>query len=143
MQTRCPDSIIISLSQLALQLDGKQLTVVVMKNVLANVRGLKLHELYDLKGSQDHRRTKGGKNTFNAGENVNVKLETRKDMDLERPLSVGPRGKLILNMQIGEDVQWLNSEGLMDYSLLVGIHNCSGLSCPDCKDRRANEVSNY
>lgn len=122
------------------KLDGKSMSVVIMKNVHGNISDLTIDELYDLKGSHDHRRTKGSKNKFNAVESVSLKVETQKDMDLERPLIIGPRGKLILNMQIGEDVQFLNSEGLMDYSLLVGIHNCPGESCPECKDRRKTEV---
>ena len=62
-------------------------------------------------------------------------------MDLERPLAVGARAKMILNMEITQDLLFLNEQGLMDYSLLVGIHNCPGEACPQCKDRRSTEVS--
>ena len=60
-------------------------------------------------------------------------------MDLHRPLEVGERVKLILNMQITEDVAFLNANKLMDYSLLVGIHNCCD-TCEHCVERRPLEV---
>lgn len=100
------------------------------------------HCRYDLKGSNVSRRTHTRKNTITERVSASLvaKLVTQKDMDLSRPLSVGERGKLILNMQITNDISFLNENKLMDYSLLVGIHNCS-TNCEQCtQERRLNEV---
>eukprot|EP00041_Stephanoeca_diplocostata_P023534 m.579983 g.579983 ORF g.579983 m.579983 type:complete len:189 (+) comp22319_c0_seq10:82-648(+) len=109
-----------------------------MQNVLSKSHQIPIHELYDLKGSNVNRRTMNKKNTL-AMDNASDKLVTRKDMDLHRPLEVGERVKLILNLQITEDVAFLNANKLMDYSLLVGIHNCCD-TCEHCLARRPLEV---
>lgn len=100
------------------------------------------HLRYDLKGSNVSRRTHTRKNTISERASASAvgKLVTQKDMDLSRPLVVGERAKMILNMQITNDISFLNENKLMDYSLLVGIHNCS-MMCEQCTpERRKNEV---
>ena len=57
-----------------------------------------------------------------------------KDMDLTRPIKVGERCKAALVAQLAADVLFLNGQSIIDYSLLVGIHNCDeNRSC--CKRR--------
>eukprot|EP00038_Savillea_parva_P031526 m.87549 g.87549 ORF g.87549 m.87549 type:complete len:1398 (+) comp9705_c0_seq1:260-4453(+) len=114
-----------------------KLVFVVMENIMGKTGALPIHEMYDLKGSNVARRTMTQKNTIVArGSSNNVtKVVIQKDMDLSRPLTVGDRAKMILNMQITNDISFLNENRLMDYSLLVGIHNCSH-TCPDCTSQR-------
>eukprot|EP00040_Diaphanoeca_grandis_P028586 m.165841 g.165841 ORF g.165841 m.165841 type:complete len:1002 (+) comp31400_c0_seq4:183-3188(+) len=124
------------------KIENRTISVIIMDNVLAKAGKLDIHELYDLKGSFIARRTMSSRNKVSATTEPqpNAKLVTQKDMDLVRPLIVGGRGKIILNMQMTEDVTFLNAQGLMDYSLLVGIHNCQP-SCTECDGRRVQELS--
>eukprot|EP00051_Salpingoeca_urceolata_P013950 m.176745 g.176745 ORF g.176745 m.176745 type:complete len:743 (+) comp17952_c1_seq1:173-2401(+) len=109
---------------------------VIMDNILSKAGDLEIHEVYDLKGSYVDRRSITKKKASNI--DPNEYRGTRKDMDLRRPLSVGERGKAILQAQMASDVTFLNSLNLMDYSLLAGIHNClPDQSC--CTERLTEE----
>lgn len=104
---------------------------VVMENVFGKAN-LRLHEFYDLKGSHVARQA------IKKGMDASKFQGTRKDMDLKRPLGVGTQFKAAVVAQMVSDVTFLNSVNVMDYSLLVGIHNCE----PDgscCVERKPTE----
>eukprot|EP00040_Diaphanoeca_grandis_P034455 m.213684 g.213684 ORF g.213684 m.213684 type:complete len:1041 (+) comp33157_c0_seq1:465-3587(+) len=107
---------------------------IVMKNVLFTNRNIKIHALYDLKGSYVDRRAVTKK-----GQGFSKQFRgTLKDMDLRRPLRVGD-ARTSLVQQLTADVQFLSSLQIMDYSLLVGIHDCSD-TC-ECESHFANPVA--
>eukprot|EP01102_Stenamoeba_stenopodia_P017336 TRINITY_DN6194_c1_g1_i7.p1 TRINITY_DN6194_c1_g1~~TRINITY_DN6194_c1_g1_i7.p1 ORF type:complete len:803 (-),score=175.70 TRINITY_DN6194_c1_g1_i7:84-2492(-) len=80
---------------------------VVMNNAF-NTR-LPIHEFYDLKGSTIGRTNPTGKGIL-------------KDLDLKKPIRLGPAGRQQLLTQIDKDVKLLESLEVIDYSLIVGIH---------------------
>ena len=102
--------------------EQKYISVVVMENVVYSSEGLKMHRRYDLKGSWVGRRSLKG--------NVNLDRYkgVLKDLDLgEEKILIGPELKEQLMEQLKKDVQFLTSCHIMDYSLLLGIHQ-HGLS---------------
>eukprot|EP01111_Echinosteliopsis_oligospora_P017754 TRINITY_DN7812_c0_g2_i2.p1 TRINITY_DN7812_c0_g2~~TRINITY_DN7812_c0_g2_i2.p1 ORF type:complete len:313 (+),score=64.89 TRINITY_DN7812_c0_g2_i2:453-1391(+) len=97
-------------------LKGRQVRFVVMGNVFATRR--KLHERYDLKGSTFGRRVSPAELQK---ENI-----TFKDLDFRERrghlfLGAAARGPLI--EQLRRDATFLAKLGVMDYSLLVGVHH--------------------
>ena len=91
---------------------------VVMSNIFSAAEAYRINQVYDLKGSTVQRRVlKRGEEADNAG--------TLKDLDLRRHIHIGPDAKAALELQLHHDVAFLNSINIMDYSLLVGIHDCS------------------
>lgn len=89
-----------------------KMSFIVMKNVFATPN--KIHEKYDLKGSTVGR--------F-ASKREQLKMTcTKKDLDLSRPLFIGPQRKKVFVDQMRRDCDFLERAGVMDYSLLVGIH---------------------
>eukprot|EP01098_Paradermamoeba_levis_P001455 TRINITY_DN11738_c0_g1_i1.p1 TRINITY_DN11738_c0_g1~~TRINITY_DN11738_c0_g1_i1.p1 ORF type:complete len:279 (-),score=81.25 TRINITY_DN11738_c0_g1_i1:178-1014(-) len=69
---------------------------------------LKIKEIYDLKGSSVGRSGGGGGN----------ELVILKDLDLKRKIQLGDEKKKLLLEQIEIDCEWLESQHIMDYSLL-------------------------
>jgi hypothetical protein len=91
-----------------------------MENIFYNRFQLKMHSIYDLKGSTVNRRAlKGGKSkeTYHG---------TLKDLDLDQTIFIGAEAKVLLKEQLEHDVAFLTRCGIMDYSLLLGIHDHSG-----------------
>lgn len=99
----------LGLHQMVKQGTRRTYSFVVMANVLDTP--LKIHQLYDLKGSTVNRSVK-------EDEDVSV---ARKDNDFQRKLFLGPRREAFVS-QIESDCLWMESHGICDYSLLVGIH---------------------
>ena len=97
--------------------EQKYISVVVMENVVYSSDGLKMHRRYDLKGSWVGRRSLKGNSHLNSYKGV------LKDLDLgEEKIHIGPELKEQLMEQLKKDVQFLTSCRIMDYSLLLGIH---------------------
>ncbi|XP_054722009.1 phosphatidylinositol 4-phosphate 5-kinase type-1 alpha-like [Uloborus diversus] len=99
------------------QCGGKNVRLVVMNNLLPS--GIRLHEKYDLKGSTYKRK---------ASKHERKKSSpTYKDLDfLERHIDgiyLEPDTYKALTNTIHRDCRVLESFKIMDYSLLVGIHN--------------------
>ena len=118
----------------------KTLLFMVMDNILGKAADMKLDEIYDLKGSYVDRQSISARTAVS-----NDFRGTRKDMDLRRSLCLPQRGKGLVQAQMAQDVTFLNSLGLMDYSLLVGIHNCDkqGLCCRERRKYEADVIGGW
>jgi 1-phosphatidylinositol-4-phosphate 5-kinase len=96
-----------------LSLTGQEpITFVVMNNVFAGY--LDIHKRFDLKGS-----TAGRKASARERQKKHIVF---KDLDLKDSGTLLPLGDDILGVIRG-DAAWLAKAGLMDYSLLLGIHS--------------------
>lgn len=87
---------------------------VVMNNVLDNSNKYEIDERYDLKGSSINRH----------GVPRNGKISTYKDNDLKKKLNLDQQIAETMCHQLALDANFLRSLDIMDYSLLVGVHNC-------------------
>ena len=98
------------------------ITVVVMDNIFYNTEQYKMHERYDLKGSRVGRRS--------VKKTSKIRREykgTLKDLDLgDKKIHVGADSKAQLLGQLRRDVEFLIQCKIMDYSMLLGIHNHNG-----------------
>jgi len=84
---------------------------VVMRSVFNTEK--EIHKIWDLKGSKQGRLAKPGETVF-------------KDLDIQnegRKLTVGPEKKRLIMDQIAKDASFLAELKIMDYSLLLGVHN--------------------
>eukprot|EP00731_Ephydatia_muelleri_P027291 Em0019g164a len=79
--------------------------------------GQNIHERYDLKGSRVGRSVLKGKETKDR------KVGTLKDLDLNKPIVIGPNNKEQLMDQLRQDLEFLRHHNIMDYSLLLGVHH--------------------
>ena len=115
-----PNSLIVrffGLHKVRLAPEQRYISVVVMENIFHNRHQLKMSRIYDLKGSTVGRRAlKGGKTT-------ETYHGTLKDLDLEEMVWVGEETKRQVMEQLEQDVKFLTRCGIMDYSLLLGIHD--------------------
>ena len=117
---RNPNSLIVrffGLHKVRLAPEQRYISVVVMENIFHNRHQLKMSTIYDLKGSTVGRRSlKGGRTraTYHG---------TLKDLDFEGGVWIGGEAKAQLTEQLNQDVKFLTKCGIMDYSLLLGIHN--------------------
>ena len=119
-----PNSLIVrffGLHKVRLAREQRFITVVVMENIFHNPDQFKMHERYDLKGSRVGRRS--------VKKTSKVRREykgTLKDLDLgDKKIHVGADSKAQLMGQLRRDVEFLIQCKIMDYSLLLGIHNHS------------------
>lgn len=111
-----PDSLIVrlyGLYQVQLAWEQKYISVIVMENIFHSLQRLPIHEKYDLKGSTVKRRTS----------KKSKKCAVLKDLDLENKIYIGPENKAALLEQLGKDTEFLATQHIMDYSLLLGIHD--------------------
>lgn len=114
-----PESLIVrfyGLYQVQLAWEQKYISVVVMENIFYSMQHLKIHEKYDLKGSRIGRRV------LKVGKAVTSSI-TLKDLDLQQKIYVGSENKALLMEQLKKDVHFLTEHSIMDYSMLLGIHN--------------------
>lgn len=88
---------------------GAVVWFVVMEDVFRELK--KVHEKYDLKGSQVNR----------AVGSAPLSGEVLKDADLRAPILVKRDQKEIILAALQKDSEFLYQHGLMDYSLLLGI----------------------
>ncbi|XP_064209559.1 phosphatidylinositol 4-phosphate 5-kinase type-1 alpha-like isoform X1 [Anguilla rostrata] len=110
------------------QAGGKNIRIVVMNNLLPSA--VPMHLKYDLKGSTYKRRA--------SPKEREKKIPTFKDLDFIQDLPEGlllePENYNALSKTIQRDCLLLQSFKIMDYSLLMGIHNLDQA----CRER-ANE----
>ncbi|XP_028124508.1 phosphatidylinositol 4-phosphate 5-kinase 2-like isoform X3 [Camellia sinensis] len=90
---------------------GLKVYFVVMENVLQS--DLYIHRCYDLKGSSQGR-------TISKAEDH--ERATFKDLDLDFLFYLEPLTRHKLLAQIKNDCKFLEDQGIMDYSLLLGMH---------------------
>jgi 1-phosphatidylinositol-4-phosphate 5-kinase len=90
---------------------GKKVRFVVMGNMFCTE--LRIHRKYDLKGSTQGRSTKKQKINENT---------TLKDLDLSHAFHVDKPWREALFRQIALDSMFLESQSIIDYSMLLGIH---------------------
>lgn len=90
---------------------GSKVRFVVMGNLLQSNH--RVHRRFDLKGSSQGRST----NTIDIDETT-----TLKDLDLDLLFYLPARDRTLLQNQIHKDCQFLEEQGIMDYSLLLGLH---------------------
>lgn len=88
----------------------------VMQNVFATQ--LSINRIYDLKGSTVGR--------FVSTTESQRSARMLKDLDLNTPIRIGKERKALLLKQLAKDAYFLKQCNIMDYSLLVGIHEVSG-----------------
>ncbi|KAF7803634.1 phosphatidylinositol 4-phosphate 5-kinase 7-like isoform X1 [Senna tora] len=90
---------------------GKKVRFVVMGNMFCT--GLHIHRRYDLKGSSQGRFTNKDKINGNT---------TLKDLDLTYEFNMDKKLRESLLKQISLDCRFLESQQIIDYSLLLGLH---------------------
>ncbi|XP_015690997.1 phosphatidylinositol 4-phosphate 5-kinase 1 isoform X3 [Oryza brachyantha] len=90
---------------------GRKVRFVVMGNMFCTE--LRIHRKYDLKGSTQGRSTKK--------QNINENT-TLKDLDLSYVFHVDKPWRDALFRQIALDCMFLESQSIIDYSMLLGIH---------------------
>ena len=125
-----PNSLIVrffGMHKVRLAKEQRFITVVVMDNIFYNTEQFKMHERYDLKGSRVGRRS--------VKKTSKIRREykgTLKDLDLgDKRIRVGADSKAQLMGQLRRDVEFLIQCKIMDYSMLLGIHNHSGAEKPN------------
>lgn len=96
---------------------GRKIHFVIMNNLFPPHRDI--HETYDLKGSTVGREYPEAK----ARENPKAVLKDLNWINRNRSLELGPMKRALLSEQLRRDAEFLRRIYVMDYSLLIGIHN--------------------
>ena len=96
---------------------GHKIHFVIMNNLFPPHRDI--HETYDLKGSTVGREYPEDR----ARENPRATLKDINWINRGKTLELGPEKRALLTEQLRRDSEFLKKLGVMDYSLLVGIHN--------------------
>lgn len=96
---------------------GRKIHFVIMNNLFPPHRDI--HETYDLKGSAYGREYPEEK----AKTNPRAVLKDLNWVNRGRTLEFGPEKRALLTEQLRRDMEFLRRINVMDYSLLVGIHN--------------------
>jgi 1-phosphatidylinositol-4-phosphate 5-kinase len=96
---------------------GRKIHFVIMNNLFPPHRDI--HETYDLKGSAYGREYSEEK----AKSNPKAVLKDKNWVNRGRTLELGPEKRALLSEQLRRDMEFLKKMKVMDYSLLVGIHN--------------------
>jgi 1-phosphatidylinositol-4-phosphate 5-kinase len=107
----------------------------VMENCLQTTENTPIHYRYDLKGSWLHRHA----------DDPNPKRGVLKDNDFYDTIKLSRRVTRTLFVQVLQDVSFLQRLGIMDYSLLLGVHKCTesrDFSRPHCSGL-AHDQSEY
>ncbi|PVU95276.1 hypothetical protein BB561_001912 [Smittium simulii] len=99
------------------QPNGKKIHFIVMNNLFPPSRII--HEQYDLKGSFQGRRA----NKPKTDKNSLVCLKDLDWLDMQKKLNLGPDTFHQFALQLASDVGLLMQVNIMDYSLLVGVHD--------------------
>eukprot|EP00112_Aurelia_sp_Birch-Aquarium-sp1_P009553 Seg2089.5 transcript_id=Seg2089.5/GoldUCD/mRNA.D3Y31 product="Phosphatidylinositol 5-phosphate 4-kinase type-2 alpha" protein_id=Seg2089.5/GoldUCD/D3Y31 len=107
--------------------DGKEYYYITFRNIFSLNKTI--HKKYDLKGSRVARGASESEK--------NKDIPTFKDNDFTRDnvkLLIGKEMKSDLLTKIRKDIEFLSAQNLMDYSLLVGIHEEDRLESDDDLD---------
>ncbi|KAI0320937.1 hypothetical protein OF83DRAFT_1052107 [Amylostereum chailletii] len=96
---------------------GRKIHFVIMNNLFPAHKDV--HETYDLKGSTVGRLYPEEK----AKQNPRAVLKDLNWIERQKSLELGPEKRALLTEQLRRDSDFLKELGVMDYSLLIGIHN--------------------
>ena len=96
---------------------GRKIHFVIMNNLFPPHKDV--HETYDLKGSTIGREYPEEK----AAKNPRATLKDLNWINRGKSLELGPEKRALLTEQLRRDSELLKQLNVMDYSLLVGIHN--------------------
>lgn len=96
---------------------GRKIHFVIMNNLFPPHRDI--HETYDLKGSAFGREYPEEK----AQNNPRAVLKDKNWVNRGRTFEFGPEKRALFTEQLRRDMEFLRRINVMDYSLLVGIHN--------------------
>ncbi|KAH9912295.1 SAICAR synthase-like protein [Epithele typhae] len=96
---------------------GRKIHFVIMNNLFPAHKDV--HETYDLKGSTVGREYSEEK----AAQNPRAVLKDLNWINRGKTLELGPEKRALLTEQLRRDSELLKTIGVMDYSLLIGIHN--------------------
>lgn len=108
-----------------------------MNNVFS--QQIKIHRKFDLKGSLQGRIAKKCDSD-----------EVLKDQDFlslaqyDDIINISRKSKAFLRRQLRHDIEFLRDQGIMDYSLLLGIHRVEKMNCICCrcpKFQKLNDAS--
>ncbi|KAE9604201.1 putative 1-phosphatidylinositol-4-phosphate 5-kinase [Lupinus albus] len=105
---------------------------IVMGNVFCSE--YRIHKRFDLKGSSH------GRITDKSQEEID-ETTTLKDLDLNYVFRLEQSWFQELMWQLDRDCEFLEAEGIMDYSLLVGLHFCDDYSTDEIKSSPHNLYS--
>ena len=94
----------------------REITVIVLPNALYNP-AFPVHTRFDLKGSTIARET-----SVDARQFLSFSRKDNDFLETHRWLMLGKRQRATLLRQLRTDAEYLRDLGLMDYSLLVGVH---------------------
>ncbi|CAD6206321.1 unnamed protein product [Miscanthus lutarioriparius] len=100
-------------------LNGQKVRFIVMGNLFCSE--YQIHRRFDLKGSSYGR-------TADKFEDEIDETTTLKDLDLNFVFRLQRSWYTDLHEQLRRDCDFLESEGIMDYSFLVGVHFCDDIS---------------
>ena len=112
--------------------DTKEYYYIVLRNVFSPSK--KIHKKYDLKGSRIDREAKDSEKEQTT--------PTFKDNDFTQEnmkLHIGETARLKVLEKLKKDVNFLSSLNIMDYSLLVGIHDGDVIDSSDNEDENEND----
>jgi len=113
-----PNTLIMSIYGLyRLKADGHKMYFIVMQNVYPPNKDM--HRMYDLKGSTKGRYVEPPQEEKNYARTIFKDLNWTNE---NRHLVLGPEKRKLLIEQVEKDSKFLQTMGVMDYSLLVGIH---------------------
>ncbi|KAI8888845.1 SAICAR synthase-like protein [Backusella circina FSU 941] len=96
---------------------GRKIHFVVMGNVLPSDKDI--HETFDLKGSLFGRITSDEETS----KNPHAVMKDQNWIKRKDKLELGPKKRELLMAQLERDVEILSKLNIMDYSLLIGIHD--------------------
>lgn len=96
---------------------GRKIHFVIMNNLFPPHRDI--HETYDLKGSAWGRETSEEK----LKQNPKATLKDLNWLHRGRKFELGPEKRALLSEQLRRDMGFLKKLNVIDYSLLIGIHN--------------------
>lgn len=108
---------------------GREMSIIVMRNVFSTPN--EIHILYDLKGSTV------GRSTLEKDRKPGKPL---KDLDFDRTLSLSEPSKQALRQIIERDAKFLAAQGVMDYSMLLGIHKTQPRTNDLLKQQLAEQI---
>ncbi|OUM54822.1 hypothetical protein BVG19_g4255 [[Candida] boidinii] len=109
---------------------------IVMNNIFPPHK--ELHEKFDLKGSTFGRITNVSKATENGKSKKTLVLKDLNWMQEDKQMKFGPTKRKAIYGQLAKDIELLKKLNIMDYSLLLGIHDVKQAEADDPEHKLDN-----